>query len=118
MKILLMIGTVLCFGSSICFAESWTGKLVDSACVDRQGGNPPQQKTQNTCAPSRSTTNFAVRTADGRVLRLDSTGNVKAAEMMHASESSKTNDGTMVILTGAQEGRVVRVESIELQDQK
>jgi hypothetical protein len=106
---------IVCLAASLGMAESWTGKLVDAACIDRQAA---PQKMQNACAPGRSTTNFAVRTQEGRVLKLDATGNAKAAEMMRISESSKVNDGILVILSGTQEGRVVRVESIELQDQK
>ena len=105
MKRILIRGAV---GASLCLADSWSGKLVDADCVTRQKAEDQQQ---NACAPSRSTTMFAVEMQDGRTMRLDSTGNAKAAEMMHNSDGSRA---VMVTVTGTQNGRTVRVESIEM----
>lgn len=119
------LGALLCLGSAFCLAESWTGKLVDSSCMDRQGNTTPSEREQpnqlkmaSACAPTRSTTTFGIELQDGRVLRLDSTGNAKAAEALrgNTASSSNTQSGAInVTVTGTLEGRTVKVESIELQ---
>ena len=106
---------LLLLGASLGLANSWTGKLVDAECVDRQKMDQQSDKKGTDtagCAPSRSTTNFAVQTKDGRLLRLDPTGNAKAAEMMHDATTAKS---VAVTISGTQEGRTVRVDKIELQ---
>ncbi len=100
--------------AAVGLADSWNGKLVDQSCMERQqsGGASTQPDQQNACAPSRTTTVFGVEMADGRVLRLDSTGNAKAAEMMHNVTGPKQ---VMVTVTGTQNGKTLRVETIEMQ---
>ena len=51
--------------SALCFAENWTGKLVDAACVEQAQG-----KAAN-CMPTTKTGAFALDTGDGKVFRLD-----------------------------------------------
>jgi hypothetical protein len=106
--------------SALCLAESWTGKLVDSTCAE-QGKNsglsaPSGQNTKdmNACTPRESTTSFAIRTPDGRILKLDSTGNKLAADTFKAN--SKASTGEMVItITGTMTGDTIQVDSVNPQ---
>ncbi|MBZ5604091.1 MAG: hypothetical protein LAO79_17465 [Acidobacteriia bacterium] len=110
MKSILILGLGLgMMGASLCLAESWNGKLLDAACLERQAGS---QEKPDACGPSRMTTMFVVQIQDGRMLRLDSTGNAKAAEMMHNATGPRS---VTVTVTGTQNGRTLRVETIELQ---
>ena len=120
MKTLLMFGTLMCLGTALCLADSYNGKLVDSNCTDRQRAQPQdsQKGPQSACTPTRSTTNFGVQTRDGQTMKLDSTGNAKAAEMMHSRTGGGSNSGgILVTITGTPEGSVLRVDTIELQQQ-
>src|SRR5258707_8072122 len=98
MKPLLTFGTLICLGTSLCLADSYSGKLVDSKCTDRQAAQPQdsQKSPQSACTPTRSTTNFGVQTRDGQVMKLDSTGNAKAAEMMHSRTGGSDSGGILV----------------------
>jgi len=101
--------------SALCLAESWTGKLVDSICAE-QGSAPSAHNTKdmNACTPRESTTSFAIRTPDGRILKLDSTGNKLAADTFKAN--SKASKGEMVItITGTMTGDTVQVDSVNPQ---
>ena len=94
-------------GSAMCLAESWTGRLVDAACIDRQAHTSPTAS----CEPTRSTTVFAVSLPDGKVVKLDSAGNAKAAEAVATGKPGAVN----VTITGAMSGDTVKVESLEIQ---
>jgi hypothetical protein len=59
------------FTTALAFAGTWTGRLLDANCATRQ--------TNATCAPTSSTTAFAVD-VNGKILKLDAEGNKKAAE--------------------------------------
>ena len=67
--------------SALCFAENWTGKLVDAACVEQAQG-----KAAN-CMPTTKTGAFALDTGDGKVFRLDAAGNAKAAATFSTGNS-------------------------------
>jgi hypothetical protein len=96
--------------SALAFAETWSGKLVDAACAD-------QQKAE-ACAPTASSTAFALKTTD-KVLKLDAAGNTKAAEAMKASENSanrtKNAKGEVsATVQGTLSDDVIKVDSIEV----
>jgi len=97
-------------GASLCLADSYTGKLVDADCLDRQSAGFPGQ--HGGCNPGRFTTRYAVATPDDRLVRFDSTGNARAAELMHdAAGGNPVN----VTISGTPDGSVVRVDDIEVQ---
>ena len=89
--------------SALCFAENWTGKLVDAACVEQAQG-----KAAN-CMPTTKTGAFALDTGDGKVFRLDAAGNAKAAAMVKAGKADT------VTISGAMNGETVKVDSISAQ---
>ena len=107
MKRILTLGAVLALASSLSLAETWTGKLVDAACAARnQKGGPPAD-----CAVSAATKSFAIETSDGKILKLDSTGNSKATEAMKGD--FKPN--MQVTVNGQLDGQTVKVDSINIQ---
>jgi len=75
----------------------------------------------NTCAPTKSTTAYGVELSDGRILKLDSTGNAKAADAIKSSSTSSTastgaSKGMMTVtVTGSLEGHTVKVDTIDIQ---
>jgi hypothetical protein len=111
---------LLSITSTLCLAETWTGKLVDATCAEKGKNTSPSaasgqsSKNMNVCTPKESTISFAIRTLDGRILKLDSTGNTLAADTFKAN--SKANKGEMVItITGTMTGDTVQVDSVNPQ---
>lgn len=96
--------------STVAFAETWSGKLVDATCAD-------QQKTE-ACVPTASTTAFALHAA-GKMLKLDAAGNAKASEVLKKRENSADrakNPSSELTATvkGTLTEDVIQVESIEV----
>jgi hypothetical protein len=111
---------LLSITSTLCLAESWTGKLVDATCADQSKDTSPSatggqsSRDMNACTPKQSTASFAIRTPDGRIIKLDSTGNKLAGDTFKAN--SKGNKGEMVItITGTMTGDTVQVDSVNPQ---
>ena len=111
---------LLSIASTLCLAETWTGKLVDATCAEHGKNTSPSaasgqsSKDMNACTPRESTTSFAIRTPDGQIIKLDSTGNKLAADTFKAN--SKSNKGEMVItITGTMTGDTVQVDSVNPQ---
>lgn len=117
MNTIAKVVTVICLGSVLCLAETWSGKVVDSACKDQSQGAPNAQPAQpgapsaNACEPTGTTTAFGIELSDGKVLKLDATGNAKAAE---AVKSSNNKSGLTATVTGSLDGQTVKVESIDI----
>lgn len=118
MKAVLKIATLLCVGSALCLADSWTGKLVDATCMDRQQSanqpNNPEQQAQlaATCAPRMSTTTFGIQLPNGQIYKLDTEGNAKAAEAFKTAHH--TDEPMEATVSGSLEGQTVKVESIDI----
>ena len=111
---------LLSIASTLCLAESWTGKLIDATCAEQgkntspNAANGQSSKDMKACTPKESTTSFAIRTLDGRIIKLDSTGNVLATDTFKAN--SKGNKGEMVItINGTMTGDTVQVDSVNPQ---
>jgi hypothetical protein len=104
MKTIAKAVSVLCLGSVLCLAESWSGKVVDAACKD-------QAQAPAACEPTASTTVFGIELSDGKVLKLDSAGNAKAAEAMKSNTGKSSPQATV---TGSLDGQTLKVESIEI----
>jgi hypothetical protein len=106
MKAIAKIGSILCLAAAFSFAETWTGKLVDANCQ-------PQAKTS--CEASPTTTSFAVQTADGKILKLDSAGNSKASAALRTDGVAKDAHVTVM---GSMEGQTIKVDSIDFGNAK
>jgi hypothetical protein len=113
MRTLLTSLGVAVFASGLAFAETWTGRLVDANCAERQ--------TKSTCTPDSSTSAYAIQVS-GKTYNFDSAGNRKAAQAMKeydagANRSKNPNaQSSPVIATvqGTQSGDEIKVDSIQV----
>ena len=118
MKTITKAASVLFLGSVLCLAETWSGKVVDAACKD-QAATPapagqsaqPGRQAANACEPTASTVSFGIELSDGKVLKLDSTGNAKVVEAMKGNTGKSSLQATV---TGSLDGQTVKVESIDI----
>jgi hypothetical protein len=106
MKMFTKLGIGLCLTAVLGLADSFSGKLIDANCKA-----PADQKDSalSSCAPTRTTTVFAVQTPDGKTYKLDATGNSKAMAAIK-EDAAKTN----VTVSGSLDGQTLKVESIEI----
>jgi hypothetical protein len=111
MKTIAKTVSVLCLGSLLCLAESWSGKVVDAACKDQAAAAPAPAPAANACEPTASTVSFGIELSDGKVLKLDSAGNSKAAEAVKNNAGKSSLQATV---TGSMEGQTVKVETIDI----
>jgi hypothetical protein len=114
MKTITKAVSVLFLGSVLCLAETWSGKVVDAACKDQAAAAQSAQpggKAANACEPTASTAAFGIELSDGKVLKLDSAGNTKAAEAMKTNAGKSSLQATV---TGSLDGQTVKVETIEI----
>ncbi|MBS1873380.1 MAG: hypothetical protein JSU00_09195 [Acidobacteria bacterium] len=88
-------------------AETWTGRVVDVLCKDRDAANHTRQ-----CAIVCSQTGYGLVTSDGKFTRFDSAGNARTLAALKAS--SKEND-LRVEVTGTRDGDIIKVDSIVLE---
>lgn len=107
-------GLILVASAGFLLAESWTGKLIDANCSAASNSNSNSSATSSklpeSCTPTSSTKVFAIQTPDGKIYRLDSAGNSKAAEAV------KSNPGkSEVTVSGNLNGQMVKVESLQVQ---
>jgi len=104
---------VLVFGSALAFAETYTGTLVDAGCA--------AQDMNAACTPTASTASFAIQAA-GKVLKLDATGNKKAADALkernssadRAKDPNAQNNAVTAIVQGTLNGDEIKVDTIQL----
>ncbi len=115
MKITLSLGLALAVFAAMGYGETWSGKLLNAACVEKSRQDPDRnsKKTGNppTCTASSSTGAFALQTSDGKVYRLDATGNSKAATALRGNPDNKSPEADVA---GALEGQILKVDSISV----
>ena len=107
-----MLGALL-FSATMAFAGAWTGRLLDANCATRQ--------TTAACAPTSSTTAFAVD-VNGKILKLDAEGNKKVAEAFQsynsgaerAKEPNTQYSEVTAKVEGTMKGNQIKVESIQV----
>jgi hypothetical protein len=101
------------FFSTLVLAETWSGKLIDAGCVDRQ-------KNLQACTPNSTTSAFLIA-VNSKIYRLDTLGNAKAVEALrNRADRSATPDAPMTVdilakISGTLEGDIIKVESLEVQ---
>jgi hypothetical protein len=98
--------------SMLALAENYSGKLLDSSCVD-------QQKKSAGCDASSATTSFAIDVS-GKVYKLDAGGNSKAAAALknradRSDPSKPQSKEVMAKVDGTEKGGTIAVESIDVQ---
>lgn len=96
----------------LALAGNWSGKLLDAACYDSKKG-------ANGCEATSQTTAFAL-SASGKVFKLDSAGNAKAAAAFknradRAEPGKAQAKEVMATITGQESGGTITVEAIEVQ---
>ena len=114
MKIVLEGIFLFSIASALCFADTWTGKLIDATCTDLDKSNI-QTKDAGACALKESTVAFAIQTSDGKIYKLDSSGNAKAAEFLKAGKKKSDID---VTIGGSISGQTVKVDSLNVSTDK
>ena len=104
------------------FAANWSGVLVDSKCFEAEERNVNPSDTLiyvdrdrnrelRVCAPHEKTKLFSVVLPDGTSFRLDSAGNMRAAELV---KGQKLRTAPAVSVTGEKTRRTVQVTAITL----
>jgi len=108
--------------SALCFAGSWSGTLVDSKCFDAEERNVNPTDTLTFvdrdgnreiryCSPSAKTKIFAIVPPVGPSLKLDSSGNAKAAELVRKAGRKSRLD---IAVTGEMKQNTIQVDSISI----
>jgi hypothetical protein len=117
MKFQLRIPVLLCLLSTLGLAESWRGLLVDSKCYDSAVRNvnpfdpyPDQALNVRLCRPTDRTKAFAIVRDDWTRLKLDSSANTQAAELVRSADRKRHYVG--VVVTGDKDKDTVKVETI------
>lgn len=111
--------------ATMALAESWSGTLIDASCYDRQAQQAPTKgevspTALEACAPTSQTSQFALE-ANGKVFKLDSAGNSKAATAMksHAERSTgapgKASTKVMATVEGTESGGTIKADRIDIQ---
>jgi hypothetical protein len=98
--------------ATLALAESWSGKLLDTSCLD-------QKKELSTCQANGATTTFALEVS-GKTYRLDDMGNQKAMLAIRDRADRSTDPAAAASplnakITGMRDGEVLKVDSIDVQ---
>jgi hypothetical protein len=113
MRSILIATASIAIFAGLCLAETFNGKLIDASCAD-------QQQSAGSCAPTASTTAFAIDVS-GKVYRLDDDGNAKAMAALKdradrmADPNATPKTDVRARIKGTLEGATLKVESIEVQ---
>ena len=121
MKMITKTGLAICFAGALCYAENWNGKLIDATCYDNStskttssSDHTARGKLEKECAPTSTTSSFAIQTSKSTVYKLDSAGNAKAVAAMQAGTFKSDSDGDVhVSVSGTLQGNTVKVDSIQ-----
>jgi hypothetical protein len=117
MKMLGKCGIMLGFGAMLSYGATWTGKLLDATCYDtRKASVKSNEDFTKACAPTASTTEFAIRTPSGKVYKVDSAGNSALADDLQKGVLKKDHDGDIhATINGSRDGKVVKVNSVNVE---
>ena len=101
------VAGLLTLFSSLAFAETWSGTLVDVMCKNQDLANHTTK-----CAISCSKSGYGLVMADGKFVKFDEAGNAKALAALKASSKEKDLKAKV---TGTLDGDIVQVESVVLE---
>jgi hypothetical protein len=111
-KTLCLLTLSLTLGS-LAFAESYSGKLIDAGCYEKQ-------QNATGCDATGATKAFALDVS-GKVYKLDASGNQKASTALKsradraADPSKPQSKEIMAKVEGTESGGTITAESIEVQ---
>jgi hypothetical protein len=78
MKTIAKLGIAFCLAGAFSYGAVYRGaKLLDASCYDQNG---KVRHEGSMCAPTSSTTNFAIETRYGKIYKLDAQSNLKAQQ--------------------------------------
>ena len=107
MKTLATLALALGAAGAPSYAANLDGKLMDATCYNEKkvasqaAGHKTYDSITKTCAPTASTTAFAVRVTSpsyfGETLKLDERGNSIAADAMRTGSLPADNDGRVQV---------------------
>ena len=123
MKQTTTLGIILCMAGAASYAKDLDGKLIDASCylthsTSAASGQKPVKldKIDKDCAPTSSTTAFAVL-ADDKIYKLDDAGNARVAEDRQRGKMKPDKDGDVHIsVSGKLEGDTMRVDKVKGHD--
>jgi len=123
MKTITTLGIIFCIAGAAGYAKDLDGKLIDASCyltrstATADGQKPIKlDKIDKDCAPTSSTTAFAVL-SDGKIYKLDDVGNARVAEDRQRGKMKPDKDGDVHIsVEGKLEGDTMRVEKVKGHD--
>ncbi|MGC9946126.1 MAG: hypothetical protein ABSF64_07125 [Bryobacteraceae bacterium] len=101
------LAAVFALFSSLAFAETWNGTLVDVMCKNQDLAGHTTK-----CAIGCSKSGYGLVLADGKFVKFDEAGNAKALAALKATAKEKDLKAKV---TGTLDGETVQVESVELQ---
>ncbi len=99
--------------AAFAFADSWSGKLIDHSCYEKQ-------QSATGCDATGATKSFALEVS-GKVYKLDAAGNQKASTALksradRAADPSKPQSSEiMAKVDGTERGGTITAENIEVQ---
>jgi hypothetical protein len=97
--------------AGLTLAETWSGTLVDATCA--------AEKKASECAPTATSSSFALVLVDGKMAKLGAAGNSKAANALkNSADRSKNPQEKKAIVakvTGSLSGDTIQVETIDIQ---
>jgi len=95
---------VLTLTATFAFAETWSGTVVDVACKNNDLANHTRD-----CALKCAKSGYGIVLADGKFIKFDEGGNVKALNALKASSKEKDLKAKV---TGTLQDDVIHVDSI------
>jgi len=101
------LSVLLALFSSLAFAETWNGTLVDVMCKDQDLASHTTK-----CAVGCSKSGYGLVLADGKFVKFDEAGNAKALAALKATSKEKDLKAKV---TGSLDGETVQVESVVLE---
>ena len=101
-----LAGLFLIFSGWAC-AETWSGTLVDVMCKNQDLASHTTK-----CAIGCAKSGYGLVMADGRFVKFDEAGNVKALAALKATHKEKDLKAKV---TGTLDGETVQVESVTLE---
>ena len=93
--------------SSLAFAETWNGTLVDVMCKNKDLASHTTK-----CAIGCARSGYGLVLADGKFVKFDEAGNAKALAVLKATNKEKDLKAKV---TGTLDGDTVQVESVVLE---
>ena len=111
MKTIAKFGIGLCLTTALSFATTYRGQLMDASCYNQNASNRGE-KIWVRCAPTQSTTSFAIHTRQG-IRMLDASGNDKARAAFQSGALNRDKNTDMpVVISGARHGKTIAVDHI------